>query len=92
MKFKQFIRISILLIGFFMVVNIISDVVNTVNVSIKLKQGNQENKKLKEEKDTLEKEVIKLNDDKYLESYVSGTIFSTEKGMNVYVLPKDSDE
>lgn len=92
MKVKQIIRIGIICIAFFMVVNIFSDVVSTFKVSTKIKQVKQENNDLKKEKDALEKEILKLNDDKYLEAYVSGTIFSTEKGMNVYVLPKDKDK
>lgn len=91
MKPKQIIKLALVLIAFFMVVNIFNDVLTTFKVKNDIKQGHRENEKLKKEKVSLEKEIIKLNDDKYLEAYVSGTIFSTEKGMSVYILPKDED-
>lgn len=91
MKPKQIIRLALMLIAFFMVFNIFSDVWTTIQVKSQIKQAKHDNHELNKEKDSLEKEIIKLNDDKYLEAYVSGTIFSTEKGMSVYVLPKDED-
>lgn len=91
MKPKQFIRLALVLIAFFMVFNIFSDVWTTIQVKSQIKQAKHDNHELNQEKDSLEKEIIKLNDDKYLEAYVSGTIFSTEKGMSVYVLPKEED-
>lgn len=72
-----------------MLFSIGSDVVTTIKTKYEIKQAQQENDKLKKESADLKNEVSKLKDENYIQSYASGIIFSTEKGTEVYILPKD---
>lgn len=95
MKQKQkvrYLRIASCLIVIFMIVSIGSNIYKTFKYKYDIQSAQTENKKLKQEKEDLDNEIAKLKDKNYLQSYVSGTIFSTEKGTSVYVLPKAKDK
>lgn len=93
-KIKQLniLRVMSLIIIVFMVVSIIFEVANTFSSKQKIEVAKIENDKLQKEAKELENRIVKLNDEKYIQSYVSGTLFSTEKGTTVYVMPKDKDQ
>ncbi|WP_423363653.1 FtsB family cell division protein [Mycoplasma sp. P36-A1] len=91
-RVKQISRVVLLTFMAFMVLNISSDLFSTVQLKHALSKANTENEQLKTETDTLNNEVTKLKDDEYIQSYVSGTMFSTEKGTTVYILPDDESE
>lgn len=88
-KSARNIRIIGLVLVMFMVVNIGLEVYNTIRTKYEISVAQKENNELKKEAEKLSNEVTKLKDDSYIQSYVSGTIFSTEKGTTIYVLPKD---
>ena len=67
--------------------NIVQEISTTFKVKYDISQADKQSVELKEEHEKLKKEVYKLSDENYIQSYVSGTIFSTEKGTNVYILP-----
>lgn len=76
---------------FIMVANIGYEVFSTIRTTYSISQAKKEQAQLKGEETKLQNEVAKLNDEKYLQSYVSGTIFSTEKGTTIFILP-DQEE
>lgn len=75
-----------------MTFSILSEIYSTISLTLNISQASSENLKLKEAQDELKKEVRKLKDNNYLQSYVSGKNFVTEKGSNVYILPKSKDK
>lgn len=83
------LRVVGLVFAFGMIFSIGNDVFKTFKTKYEISQAQSENDKLKQESQNLKNEVSKLKDDSYIQSYVSGTIFSTEKGTEVYILPKD---
>lgn len=66
-----------------------SQLYTTIKTNFDLKNAGTLNKNLKDESTRLDNEIIKLKDKNYIQTYVSGTIFSTEKGTSIYVLPED---
>lgn len=67
------------------------EVFSTVKTSYQISQAKEEQKELKSEKKALKKEISKLKDENYLQSYVSGTIFSTEQGATIFILPEQEE-
>lgn len=72
-----------------MLFSIGSEIVKTFQIKMSINEATIENKKLKEESQNLKNEVSKLKDKKYMQTYASGSLFITEKGTEVYFLPKD---
>lgn len=91
-KQLNILRLIILIVIIFMVFNVGFEVFNTFANKHKISTAKIENEKLKSEAKELENRIVKLNDDKYIQSYVSGTLFSTDKGTTVYVIPKEEDK
>lgn len=90
-KAKRNIRIlGVLFVGF-MLISIGTNVYKTIKYKHEISIAQTENSKLKKEEEELNNEIKKLKDKNYIQSYVSGTIFSTEKGTSVYVLPKGKE-
>lgn len=88
---KSILRILTLAFALFMIGTIGFEIFSTIETNISISQAKKEQLALKEEEENLKNEVAKLNDEKYLQSYVSGTIFSTEKGTTIFILP-DQEE
>ena len=88
-KATRNLRIIGLGIILFMLFNIGVEVYHTFKTKYDITVAQKENDKLKKESENLKNEVAKLKDNNYLQSYVSGTIFSTEQGTTIYVLPED---
>lgn len=86
------IKIVALMVILGMTFSIVSEIYSTISLSYNISQASSENTKLKQAQDELRKEVQKLKDNNYLQSYVSGKNFVTEKGSNVYILPKSNKE
>ncbi|MDL2211310.1 septum formation initiator family protein [Erysipelotrichaceae bacterium OttesenSCG-928-M19] len=83
------IRLIAAVVAIVLLVNIGLEVYSTIKTKYDISVAQKENTQLKEEAENLKNEVAKLKDESYIQSYVSGTIFSTEKGTTIYVLPED---
>ena len=88
-KRSRNIKIVGIVIIVLMLVGIGNEVYNTIRLNYEISVAQKENDQLKKESEELQNEVKKLKDKNYIQSYVSGTIFSTEKGTSIYVLPED---
>lgn len=86
------IKIIAVMVILGMTFSIVSEIYSTISLSFGISQASSENAKLRKDQDELRKEVQKLKDNNYLQSYVSGKNFVTEKGSNVYILPKSNDK
>ncbi|MDR1782194.1 MAG: septum formation initiator family protein [Bacilli bacterium] len=88
-KNNRLLRIVLIVVIIMMIYSIGNQFVTTIKTKIDLNNAKQTNQKLKDESTRLDNEIIKLKDKNYIQTYVSGTIFSTEKGTSIYVLPED---
>ncbi|MDR3214964.1 MAG: septum formation initiator family protein [Bacilli bacterium] len=88
-KRNPYLRTIIVFIIVFMLFSIGQQVFTSFKTKYDLVNAKQENSKLKKEAQNLDNEIIKLKDKNYIQTYVSGTIFSTEKGTSIYVLPEE---
>jgi len=84
----KYIRITVILIGIYMIFSISREAIRTVHLYYSINQASQESDRLKEETTRLNNEVLRLKDDDYIQSFVSGTIFQTREGTSVYILPE----
>ena len=93
MKKKNAVVIRIIaLIGVVVMIGMIGyEVFSTIKTSYEITQAKNEQKELEGEKQDLKNEISKLKDENYLQSYVSGTIFSTEKGTTIFILPEQEE-
>ena len=93
MKNKNAVVIRIIaLIGVVAMIGMIGfEVFSTIKTSYEITQAKNEQKELEGEKQDLKNEISKLKDENYLQSYVSGTIFSTEKGTTIFILPEQEE-
>ncbi|MDF9867703.1 cell division protein FtsB [Bacilli bacterium PM5-3] len=88
-KSARYIRIIGIVISVIFLAMIVNEVYTTINLKYNISLAESENQELKKESEKLQNEVKKLKDENYIQTYVSGTIFSTEKGTSIYVLPED---
>lgn len=91
-KFKlNAVNVIMLVLVAYMGISIIGEVGQTINLKLSINNTKKQNNDLKKETESLNNEVNKLKDEDYIQSYVSGTIFQTEKGTNVYLLPDEKE-
>jgi len=86
---KRNIRLIGFVLAIVMIIAIGRELYDTISINYRISVAQAENEQLAKESERLQNEVKKLQDDNYIQSYVSGTIFSTEKGTSIYVLPED---
>jgi len=88
---KSIIRIAMLAFSVYMIFSIGSEVFRSARLYYNLSQTSKENERLIEETNRLNNEVLRLQDEDYIQSFVSGTIFQTREGTSVYILPERND-
>lgn len=79
----RFITIVLIAVTFYTVG---AKVIEFLTLQSKISYEQKINATLKQEEETLNKEIAKLNDKNYLSTYASGRIFATSKGEEIYIL------
>ena len=87
----RYIRLIGLVFVVFMIFGIAREIYQTIRINHQINQAKQENKELLEEAIRLENEIKRLEDENFIQTYVSGTIFATGGGTTIYVLPREDE-
>jgi len=86
------LRVCVLALVGYMIVSVANEMFTTARLYYNINHANIENEALQEETDRLNNEVLRLKDDDYIQSFVSGTIFQTREGTSVYILPDRNEQ
>jgi len=87
MQYKP-LRVIAVLIAVYIVGSVATELFRTARLYYSINQATTINQQLQEDTARLNNEVLRLQDEEYIQTFVSGTIFQTQEGTSIYILPE----